>query len=111
MTYTEIPDDLEKDWYPRLGAVQISAAIAGYARIHMQPYALRDNCVYTDTDSVILKNRLPPEDISDYTLGKFKLECKVKEGKFHAAKSYSIKDEKGEARIAHKGATRREACR
>jgi len=39
-------------WIPRLGAVQIAAAITACARIHMYPYISRDDCHYTDTDSL-----------------------------------------------------------
>jgi hypothetical protein len=69
---------------PRNAAVQISAAITANARIHMYPYISRDDCYYTDTDSVVLQNPLPARS------GKFKLEYEVKEGIFIAAKSYWI---------------------
>ncbi|MCD9640388.1 hypothetical protein HAX54_025675 [Datura stramonium] len=40
-------------------AVQMAAAITGYTRIHLYPYIARDNCYYTDTDSVVLGHPLP----------------------------------------------------
>lgn len=70
VTYWKIPNELDKDWYPKLAAVQISAAIAACSRIHMNPYASRDDCHYTDTDSVVLKDPLPPDKVCNYTLGK-----------------------------------------
>lgn len=44
--------------HPNNSAVQISAAITANARIHMYPYISREDCYYTDTDSVFLKNPL-----------------------------------------------------
>jgi len=35
-------------------AVRISAAITASARIYMYPFISREDCYYTDTDSVIL---------------------------------------------------------
>jgi hypothetical protein len=45
-------------------AVQMSAAITAYARIHMYPYISRIGSYYTDTDSVVLDKPLPPELVS-----------------------------------------------
>lgn len=69
---------------PPISAVQMSAAITAYARIHMYPYISRPDCVYTDTYFAILANPLPAEEVSSTELGKMKLECKVKTGVFLA---------------------------
>lgn len=76
---------------PKLSAVQLAAAITASARIHMYPYISREDCYYTDTDSVVLKEALSKEDISSSALGKFKLEARIEEGFFLAPKTYSYK--------------------
>jgi hypothetical protein len=70
--------ELDSYWIPRLGAVQIAAAVTACARMYMYPFISWEDCHYTDTDSVVLKTPLPPEYICSETLGKFKLEYKVK---------------------------------
>ena len=54
----------------------------------MYPYISREDCYYTDTDSVVLGQPLPKEEISSSVLGKFKLEDRVMKGYFLAPKSY-----------------------
>lgn len=54
---------------PANSAVQMSTAITAYARIHMFPYISRENCYYTDTDSIVVEKMLPDEDISATVLG------------------------------------------
>lgn len=61
---------------PRISAIQLAAAITASARIYMYPFISREDCYYTDTDSVVLGQPLPEEWISSSTLGKFKLEHK-----------------------------------
>lgn len=73
---------------PKNSAVQLAAAITASARIHMYPYISREDCYYTDTDSVVLGQPLPKEEISSSVLGKFKLEDRVMKGYFLAPKSY-----------------------
>ena len=58
-------------------AVQMSAAITAYARIHMYPYISREGCYYTDTDSAVLDTPIPEEEVSSSELGKLKLEHEV----------------------------------
>lgn len=101
------------DWSPtRLSAVQLSSAITAYARIYMYKYISREDCYYTDTDSVILGNPLPEEEISSTELGKFKFEGLVSTGIFLAPKCYTLKiaDVNGNVDgyniIKHKGAAR-----
>lgn len=73
---------------PKNSAVQLAAAITASARIYMYPYISREDCYYTDTDSVVLGQPLPKEEISSSVLGKFKLEDRVMKGYFLAPKSY-----------------------
>jgi DNA polymerase elongation subunit (family B) len=105
-SYWSEPEDGSCDWFRKLGAVQIAAAITSHARIYMYEFISREDCYYTDTDSVVLKNRLPPDIICNYTLGKFKLEHKVKEGYFLSPKSYSLTTDKEEVKLVHKGAAK-----
>ncbi|KAL2930264.1 DNA polymerase [Bienertia sinuspersici] len=65
-----------------------AAAITACARIYMYPYTSREDCYYTDTDSVVLGNPLPEAVVSSSELGKFKLEEKISKGFFLAPKSY-----------------------
>lgn len=90
---------------PRISAVQLSAAITACARIYMYPYISRDDCYYTDTDSVVLGNPLPEEMISSTELGKFKLETMVSKGIFLAPKSYKLETPDGNI-TKQKGATK-----
>lgn len=73
---------------PKNSAVQIAAAITANARIYMYPYISRDDCYYTDTDSIVLSQPLPSELISSSILGMFKLEAEIAKGLFLAPKSY-----------------------
>lgn len=72
---------------PKNSAVQLAAAITASARIYMYPYISREDCYYTDTDSVVLGQPLPKEVLSSSVLGKFKLEDRVMKGYFLAPKS------------------------
>ena len=73
---------------PKNSAVQLAAAITASARIYMYPYISREDCYYTDTDSVVLGQPLPEDVISSSVIGKFKLEDRVMKGYFLAPKSY-----------------------
>ena len=84
---------------------QISAGITAYARIDMFPYISREDCYYTDTDSIVIKSPLPEEDVSPTVLGKLKLEKKIKKAIFLAPKAYYIYPSgDDEEIIKHKGA-------
>nr|CAQ52962.1 unnamed protein product [Lolium perenne] len=75
ISYIESMYDTKRKWKPPVNTCpQMSAAITGYSRIKMYPYISRDDCYYTDTDSVVLSNPLPEEEVSETELGKFKLE-------------------------------------
>ncbi|KAK2995369.1 hypothetical protein RJ640_029001 [Escallonia rubra] len=89
---------------PRISAVQLAAAITASARIYMYPYISRKDCYYTDTDSVVLSQPLPDEEIHSEVLGKFKLEHKIKKALFLAPKSYYFETEDGGKVKKHKGA-------
>ncbi|KAL5821138.1 hypothetical protein ACOSQ3_023020 [Xanthoceras sorbifolium] len=79
-------------WNPlKNSAVQLAAAITATARIYMYPYISREDCYYTDIDSVVLGNLLPKEVITSSVLGKFKLEDIILEGYFLAPKAYYYK--------------------
>ncbi|GKD72653.1 DNA polymerase-like protein [Tanacetum coccineum] len=65
---------------PKNSAVQLAAAITASARIYMYPYISRDDCYYTDTDSVVLSQPLPEELISSSILGMLKLEDQIVKG-------------------------------
>ncbi|XP_022975380.1 uncharacterized protein LOC111474649 [Cucurbita maxima] len=88
---------------PKNSAVQLAAAITASARIHMYPYISREDCYYTDTDSVVLGNPLPNEEISSSVLGKFKLEDRITKGYFLAPKSYFYITTEGENVLKYKG--------
>ncbi|XP_059645954.1 DNA polymerase-like [Cornus florida] len=94
----------DSEWIPpKISAVQLSAAISACSRIHMYKYISREDCYYTDTDSAILGNPLPDEEVSNLELGKLKIEHKVKKGHFLAPKSYSLETEESGDVIRHKG--------
>lgn len=90
---------------PRISAVQLAAAITACARIYMYKYISREDCYYTDTDSVVLGSALPEEEISSTELGKFKLESLVSKGVFLAPKSYKLEIPDGYI-TKQKGATK-----
>ena len=73
---------------PENSAVQLAAAITAYARIYMYPYISREDCYYTDTDSVVLGQKIPVEEVSPSALGKFMLVDLILKGYFLAPKAY-----------------------
>ncbi|EPS72962.1 hypothetical protein M569_01793, partial [Genlisea aurea] len=94
----------DEEWKaPKMSAVHLAAAITACSRIHMYPYICREDCYYTDTDSVILGNPLLANDISSTELGKWKLENNVKKGIFLAPKSYMLEVEEDKNIIKFKG--------
>ncbi|GJZ65326.1 DNA polymerase-like protein [Tanacetum coccineum] len=70
-------------------AVQLATASTTSARIYMYPYISRDDCYYTDTDTVVLSQPFPEELISSSILGMLKLEDQIVKGFFLAPKAYS----------------------
>ncbi|XP_074362916.1 DNA polymerase-like [Apium graveolens] len=97
--------DLSTDGWepPKNAAVQIAVAITACARIYMYPHISREDCYYTDTDSIVLGNPLSDEWISSSVLGKFKLEDQIASGVFLAPKSYCYITIDGQDVIKHKG--------
>ncbi|XP_048489772.2 DNA polymerase-like [Beta vulgaris subsp. vulgaris] len=83
---------------PKNSAVQLAAAITASARIYMYKYTSREDCYYTDTDSVVLGNPLPEDDVSSSELGKFKLEDKLVRAYFLAPKCYCYATEESEGK-------------
>lgn len=88
---------------PKNSAVQLSAAVTACARIHMYTYISREDCYYTDTDSVVLGQPLPEEFISSTVLGKFKLEDRIGKGYFLVPKSYFYTAIDGSEVLKYKG--------
>nr|GEX29955.1 DNA polymerase-like [Tanacetum cinerariifolium] len=79
------------------------AAIIASARIYMYPYISRDDCYYTDTDSVVLSQPFPEELISSLILGMLKLEDQIVKGFFLAPKAYSYYTLEGSTVKKYKG--------
>jgi hypothetical protein len=73
-------------------AVQIASAISSYARIIINQYKnIPDNpCIMSDTDSVVLLNKLDDSVIGP-NLGQMKLECEIVHGIFIRKKLYALK--------------------
>lgn len=87
VSYYEEPNP--DSWNPiKNSAIQLAAAITACARIYMYPYTSREDCYYTDTDSVVLAHPLPDAVVSSSALGKYKLEDKIAKGYFLAPKCY-----------------------
>jgi len=80
-----------------LSAVQISCAIAAYARMSINIYKNMPNYIvyYSDTDSIVINKPLN-ENIIGKELGKWKLEAIIKKGLFVRPKLYAYytKDDK-----------------
>lgn len=72
----------------------------------MYKYISRDDCYYTDTDSAVLGNPLPEDEISSTELGKVKLEYRVNTGILLAAKNYLLQTDTDGDIIKHGGATK-----
>ncbi|KAL2930869.1 DNA polymerase [Bienertia sinuspersici] len=107
VSYRSNMDDEMYQWEPpKNSAVHISAAVTANARIYMYPFISRDDCYYTDTDSVVLGSPLPEEGLSSIELGKFKLEDHIKEGIFYAPKSYWYCTEVDKEVLKFKGAAK-----
>ena len=85
-------------------AVQIASCITSYSRIFMYEFKKinGNECYYTDTDSIFVKNKLSDEFIGK-NLGQFKKEYDVKEGYFIAPKVYCIIKYDGSIKTVLKG--------
>lgn len=86
-----------QDRFDGISAVQIAAAITAYSRIEMDKYIRKytnkmpSNLYYTDTDSIVLYNKIDDSDLSDTEIGKLKLEAEIRDTYFLAPKVYSYK--------------------
>lgn len=69
----------------------------------MYPHISREDCYYTDTDSVVLSNPLSEDIIYPSELGKFKLEDKILNGYFLAPKAYCYFQIDGKNVVRFKG--------
>jgi hypothetical protein len=70
--------------------VAIASAVTSYARIHMIPFKIDGNCIYSDTDSIFTTKKLELKFIGS-DLGLMKDELKgliIKEGYFLGIKKY-----------------------
>lgn len=71
--------------------VAIASAVTSYARIHMIPYKIDDNVLYTDTESIFTTKKLNDELIDSNKLGYMKDELNgkvIKEAYFLGIKQY-----------------------
>ena len=70
-------------------AVQIAAFISAYAKISINEFKnLHDNeCIYSDTDSVVMQHKLPDNKIGK-AIGEMKLEHEINQGVFPIKKLY-----------------------
>jgi len=86
-------------------AVQISAFISAYAKIFINEFKNIENneCIYSDTDSVVLTHKLQDHFVSN-EIGKMKLEHKIKDGVFSRKKLYAIINDKDKLIIKASGA-------
>jgi hypothetical protein len=95
--YKENEDELDQKFLAKqrgiISAVQISSRIAALARVSINKYKnmAAKNLYYTDTDSLILEQKLP-SDIIGTDLGKWKLEADLIKGIFVRSKLYMYED-------------------
>ena len=82
--------DIKKSRFDGLFSIPIlSSYTTSYARLLMYDFINRDDCVYTDTDSVVIRGELP----TGTELGDMKLEYKVDKGVFVKPKFYLMNDD------------------
>ena len=76
-----------------MSSIQIAAAISAYARMSINKFKNLPNnpCIYSDTDSVVLKYKLDDMYVGN-NLGQFKLEHEIKKGIFIRNKLYIIQN-------------------
>ena len=79
-------------WGGTNSSVQYSAAVTAYARMYLNKFKNIPDNLYLggDTDSIIMSKQLDDIFIGQ-ELGKFKLECIIKEGFYHSKKFYLLK--------------------
>jgi len=86
-------------------AVQIAAFVSSYAKISINEFKniKGNNCIYSDTDSVVLEKEINSEFIG-LDIGQMKLEHKIKKGVFARKKLYAIQNDKDKFIIKASGA-------
>jgi DNA polymerase family B len=77
-----------------VSAVQISCAIAAYARLSINPFKNSNKLYYSDTDSLVLEQKLS-DNIVGKELGQWKLEAIIKKGIFLRPKLYGYYTDDG----------------
>ena len=98
--YKEEEEELDQNFISKkrgiISAVQISSRISALARVSINKYKniLGNKLYYTDTDSLILENKLPSNIIGP-ELGKWKLEGELIKGIFVRSKLYMYEDLNG----------------
>jgi len=101
--YTEEKEELDKNFISKkrgiISAVQISSRISALARVSINKYKniVGNKLYYTDTDSLILENKLPSNLIGP-ELGKWKLEGELIKGIFVRPKLYIYEDLNGKVK-------------
>ena len=76
-------------------SIAISAAITAYGRIHINKIKniilqKGGNIYYSDTDSIVTNVKLTSKLVDRNSIGKLKLECKIKKGYFISGKTYCL---------------------
>ena len=98
--YKEEEKELDKDFISKkrgiISAVQISSRISALARVSINEYKnmVNNKLFYSDTDSLVLENKLPTK-IVGVELGKWKLEGELIKGIFVRPKFYIYEDLNG----------------
>src|ERR1700727_3378030 len=92
-----------------VSAVQISSRISALARVSINKYKNIEgnNLYYSDTDSLILENKLSTKDIGK-ELGKWKLEGEILKGIFVRSKLYMYEDINGNIKKVASGVNAKE---
>jgi|ERR1700683_236735 len=86
-------------------AVQIAATISAYAKMSINKFKNLENiqCIYSDTDSVVLDKKLSDDLVGD-NIGDMKLEHYIVKGVFPRKKLYALENSKGKVIIKACGA-------
>jgi DNA polymerase type B, organellar and viral len=101
--YKEEEEELDQNFISKkrgiISAVQISSRISALARVSINKYKnmAGNELYYSDTDSLVLKKKLPTKIIGP-ELGKWKLEAEIIKGIFVRPKLYIYEDLKGKVK-------------
>jgi len=111
--YKEEENELNRKFISKdrgvVSAVQISSRISALARVSINKYKNIEgnNLYYSDTDSLILENKLSSEEIGN-ELGKWKLEAEILKGIFVRSKLYMYEDINGNIKKVASGVNAKE---